>query len=154
MQTIRTNTKIGAPTQYTNFNYTGMCKFNGMLIGAGPGGLSKLCCGNDDSSVPIEAYFIPARTNLEQGKQKRIDQGYLGFSCDGSLDLEIVGEDDLSIGPYRVTASSTSYQRRRFTPGHGFYWSYGSLKISNVEGSDFTINTLDLLIQLKTHGTK
>lgn len=153
MQTVRTNLTNAASTQYTNFDFNSMCLFNGVLLGAGSDGLFKICCSDSDNGTPIEAYFVPAKTSLGQANQKRIDQIYLGYTGDGSLDIEIFNEDDCAIGPYRATSVGSNYQRRRVTPGHGFYWSYGSLKISNVDGSYFSIDTLDLLLQLKTHGT-
>lgn len=154
MQTIRTNLKNNASTQYTNYNFTSMCVCNGKVLGAGPDGLFRLGCEDQDNGAIIEAYFTPVKTDLGIHNEKRIDQAYLGFKCDGSLGFEITGEDDETIGPYLFTAKDTSYQTRRTTPGRGFYWTYVSLKITNINGSNFSINKLDLLVQSKTHGTK
>lgn len=150
MQTIRSNLKIGADTQYSNFNFTSMCKFNGVVLGAGPSGLFKCCCGEDDNGTEIEAYFIPIKTKLGLNKQKRIDQVYIGGVSDGSVQIEITGDAKESIGPYGTPYLSTEYQTRRVTPGKGYYWVYGSIKVSNIAGSSFAIDLIDLLVQAKT----
>ena len=74
MQTIRTNLINYAPTQYTNFNYTSMCVFNGVVLGAGSSGLYRACCGDTDNAVAIDAYFVPHKTDFGIANEKTIEQ--------------------------------------------------------------------------------
>lgn len=146
MQTVRTNVKINASTQYTNFNHTAMCRFNGLTIGAGPGGLFKACCGPDDNGAAIDSYFIPYTTDLGSKNLKRPRAVYVGMQGDGDLELNITGDGTRSNGPYTISAdTSEGLQQRRFPINRDKGWVYGKFKFSNVDGSYFAIDFAQVL---------
>lgn len=146
MQTIRTNMKNVAPTQYSNWNHTALCRFNGIVLGAGPGGLFKTCCGNDDAGVKINAYFIPYTTNLGDMQPKTPRAVYVGMQGDGELELMIYGEGSRENGPYTVsTLSDEGPQQRRFSVNRALGWVYGKFKFSNVNGSYFAVDIAQVL---------
>lgn len=146
MQTTRINLNNIAPTQYTNFNFQSMIRFNGVLLGAGPGGLRKICCGQDDAGVDIDAYFIPATSNFGSGK-KRIRHVYTDMECDGSMQISLTGDGKTTIGPYPIEAKlDEGPQRRRTKMGRGLQWGYGKFKVENVDGTSFSIDNIMLLI--------
>jgi len=155
MQTIRTNLVNAASTQYNNHDFTSMCVFNGVILGAGATGLSKLCCGSTDNGSSITAYFIPALTSLGTMNQKRLSHMYIGGEFSGNLAVQITG-DETNVSPiYTLESKSTEgQQRRRLTVGRGQVWTYGSFKFSNVSGSDFSIDYVQVFTENKKHGIK
>jgi len=156
MQTIRTNLKNSASTQYTNFNYTSMCRFNGVMLGAGQGGLFKACCGTDDNGTNIDAYFIPVLTNFGDPRPKRLRHAYVsGGDFTGDTKFTVTGDEKTVSPEYTILRESTEgQQRRRVTLGRGLSFTYGSFKFMNVTGSDFSIDSVHLDIEQKQHGIK
>lgn len=155
MQTVRTNVKINASTQYTNFNHVAMCRFNGLTLGAGPGGLFKACCGPDDNGVAIDAYFVPVTTDFGEINNKRVH--FLNFSGEatGNLYCEITGDDRTTIGPYEIVANLTkSQQRIRVKTGKGMAFCYGKIKIGNVDGSYFAVDKIGVVASVTKRGIK
>jgi hypothetical protein len=143
MQTIRTNLKPNASTQYTNYNHTSMCRFGGVLLGAGPDGLFKLCCGDNDNGTQIDAYFTMLTTDLGASTNKRARFIYFGMDGDGSIQATITGDGKNIIGPYTITADSTEgKQTRRATVTDNKQFTYESLKVNNVDGADFNIDNI------------
>lgn len=149
MQTIRTNLSNNASSQYTNFDYVSMIEFNGVLLGAGPRGLHKICCGGDDVGVDIAAYFIPATSNFGSGK-KRCRHVYADMDCSGSMQISLTGDGKTTIGPYEIEALlDEGPQRRRAKMGRGLEWGYGEFKVENVDGASFSVDNFTLLIDDK-----
>lgn len=147
MQTIRTNLTNNASTQYTNFDFTSMCVFNGVVLGAGPAGLRKLCCGDDDNATAIAAYFILATSNFGMAGKKRCSNAYFDVECDGSMTISLTGDGKTTVGPYAATALlDEGTQRRRADMGRGLKWSYGAFKVENVAGADFSVDEITLLL--------
>jgi hypothetical protein len=156
MQTVRTNLKNGASTQYTNFNYTSMCSFNGVTLGAGSTGLFKVHSGNDDNGVAISAYFIPVLTNFGDPRPKRLRHAYVsGGDFTGDIKFTVTGDEKTVSPEYTILRESTEgQQRRRTTLGRGLSFTYGSFKFINMTGSDFSIDSVHLDIEQKQHGIK
>ena len=151
MQTVRTNLNINASTQYINFNFNSMCLFNGTLLGAGTGGLFKLCCGSDDNGVNIDAYFIPYTVDFGDDHQKRLRRVYVGGLLDGDLNLTVTGNGNSVNGPYTIThtaAETTQVKMFAISRGVGYKWVYADFKFENVNGSFFAIDSIRTLYSI------
>lgn len=152
MQTTRTNINNMASTQYTNFDFTSMCVFNGVVIGGGPDGLFKACCGDSDNGTPIDAYFTMFNTDLNDSAKKRARFIKVGMSCDGDINMTFMGDGKNAIGPYTISADITEgYQSRRVTVTSQEQFVYESLKFSNVDGSFFSIDNIKANIYRTGH---
>jgi len=145
MQTIRTNLSNIACTQYTNFNYTSMCMFNGVPLGAGTSGLFQMCCGDDDNGVDIAAYFIPYTVDFDDNHPKRLRRVYVGGLFDDQLKLTVTGNGNSVNGPYTITHnSSETNQVKMFAinRGVGYKWVYADFKFENVAGAFFAVDSI------------
>jgi hypothetical protein len=156
MLTIRTNLIGRATTQYTNFNYTSLCVFNGVVLGTSSSGIAKLCSGNSDNGTKIEAYFIPVLTNFGDPRPKRLRHAYVsGGDSTGDLKFTVTGDEKTVSPEYTILRDPTEgQQRRRVTLGRGLSFTHGSFKFMNVMGSDFSIDSVHLDIEQKQHGIK
>jgi hypothetical protein len=151
MQTIRTNLYINASTQYTNFNFTSMCMFNGVVLGAGASGLFKLCCSDTDNAVAIDAYFIPYTVDFNDDHHKRLRRVYIGGNLDGDLKLTVTGNGNSVNGPYTITYNaSETVQVKMFAIARskGYKWVYADFKFENVNGSFFAIDSIRTLYSI------
>jgi len=152
MLTIRTNLSNNASSQYNNFDFNSMCRFNGFTLAAGDAGLFKVNSGDLDGTTEISAHFVPVKTNFGSLNKKRERHVYLAGECDGSMQVEVIG-DSATIGPYEVAfQSSEGQQRRRVKVGGGMDFSYASHKISNVNGSDFSMDVIEAYLDIKPYG--
>ena len=144
MQTVRTNTTINASTQYTNHNYTSMCMFNGVVIGAGPSGLFKACCGNNDNGNPIEAYFIPGTVDFGDSHNKRLRRIYVNGRIEDQLNITITGNGYITQGPYtNIPETSETMREYKFSAerNEGYKWQYADFKFANIDGGNFAIDS-------------
>jgi hypothetical protein len=147
MNTIRTNIKTNASTQYSNFDIVSMCEFNGEVLGAGPDGLFKLNTGCFDGADQIDAHMVLPTSTLGNPGKKRARQGWIEGECTGAMSISLTGDDKTTIGPYTATfAVEDGAQRRRVVFGKGLKWNYGKFRIANVNGSKFSIDAIDILI--------
>lgn len=154
MATVRTNLKNNAPTQYSNFDFTSMCLFNGVPIGAGPNGLFRLCCGDDDNGTDIDAYFIPVVTDFGVLERKTMRYAYLSGHCDGSVTVRAEGNGAGVSGPHECAFLGTEErQQQRVQLGRGLKASFFEVKIANASGSRFKIDSVfvHLDINAKAH---
>ena len=117
------------------------------MIGAGPDGLDKVCCGADDKGTDIDAYFVPATGDFGMGR-KRAMGALFEMECDGAMQISLTGDGKTTIGPYPVTAEvDEGAQMRRIPLGRGMKFKYGKAKIENVDGASFSIDKIILLLE-------
>ena len=156
MKTIRTNLTNNASTEYSNFAYTSLGVFNGMVLGAGPSGLFKACCGEDDDGVDIDSHFVAPTTNFGTMVKKTAVHAYIGGTCDGAISLELTGDGkSVKNGPHSGTfLGSEGQQQRRVNFGLGMKFVFGRLKVANVAGSAFKIDSIMLRMAHNTHANK
>ena len=55
---------VGGVSQYANYNFKGMCKFDNQLIGGNEDGLFKLESSDRDATSEIEAFFRTGPTDF------------------------------------------------------------------------------------------
>jgi len=145
MQTVRTNLTNTASTQYTNFDFTSMCMFNGVKLGAGPEGLFKLCCSDTDNGVNIDAYFIPYTVDFDDNHPKRLRRVYVAGEFNGQLNLTVTGNGDSINGPYTITPNAGETKQVKMfaiNRGVGYKWVYADFKFENVSGSFFAVDSI------------
>ena len=145
MQTIRTNLQNGASTQYTNFNYTGMCKFNGVVLGACSDGLFKACCGTTDNGVAIDASFIPYTVDFNDNHPKRLRRVYVGGEIENKFSLTITGNSVNVNGAYEIESNVDEKRQVKMfsiSRGTGYKFVYADFKFENVDGSFFAVDSI------------
>lgn len=148
MQTVRTNLTNTASTQYTNFDFTSMCMFNGVILGAGNNGLFKICCGDDDSGTDIDAYFIPYTVDFNNDYHKRVRRVYVGGQFSSSFSLTITGNGNTINGPYETTHNADEVEQVNMFAidrGSGYKFVYASFKFENINGAFFAVDSVNVL---------
>ena len=135
-----------APTQYANYSFDAMCKFGEIYLGCNDAGIFSLD-GQTDNNIHIAAFFELLLTDFGVPNQKRIRKAYLGYEASGSLVLEVKDDED-NVRRYTVGAALDDQRQHGAKiaigrDGKGRYWSFG---IENVEGCDFSIDSLDALV--------
>lgn len=135
-----------ALSQYGNYNFNSMCKFNGAYLGANENGIFTLDSGDLDDTAEIEAFFELVTSDWGIAHQKRIRSIYLGYEADGNLMLTVKDDDDNQreylIEPNHFGNKQHSTKLFGDRNGKGRYWM---ARIDNVNGSDFSVDDIKIL---------
>jgi len=143
---LHCNLGNGAPSQFINYPFKSLCVFNDKILAAGPGGLFTIE-GNEDNGGTIEAYAKLPTTDLGMSNQKRLRKMYVGYESDGEVDITVQLDErpghDFRLSPTSSFQHGAELNGRRDQKGR-----YLSLTIKNIDGSDFSIDSIDALINI------
>lgn len=132
-----------ALTQYTNYAFNSMTKFNGVYLGANDSGIYALA-GADDAGVAIDAVARVGITDFGTALLKRIVRAYVGYKAGGELELRVI-TDETNVRRYRLASSGVAgLHGGRVKVGMGIEARYWQFEIANVGGADFTLNCLEV----------
>ena len=137
-------------SQFKNYSFNSMAKFNDTYLGANNHGLFELI-GTKDNTTIIVAEFAPVLTDFGIHNSKRLYALYLGLETDDDLQVAIYADEVLK-KTYTLYAKKTGQQRIRQRIGwdaKGRYWAF---IISNPKGNHFAVDAIDILPQIR-HGS-
>ena len=136
---------ILAVSQYTNYGFDSLCRFNGQYLAAGGDGIFVIDEVDNDKGIDINSIIELVKTDFGISHQKRLRSAYVGYETSGSLKLTLLNDDENE----RVyTLSSTIGQLQHGgkisinRDGKGRYWTF---KIENVEGCDFSLDNIEII---------
>jgi len=153
--TICLDMKAVAPSQYTNFTFNSMMWFGDVLVGAGDNGLVILD-GELDLTTKIDSYFVPVNTDFDEPRQKRITKlGVFGYS-EGNLKATIIYDGyESSYSNNSIVALGTQANQMLEFPINGVdNGRFVSVKIQNLNGADFAIDSVDANLVMMTNYPK
>jgi hypothetical protein len=135
-----------AATQFINYPFKSLCVFNDKILAAGPDGLFTIE-GNKDNGGDIEAYAKLPTTDLGSSNQKRIRKMFVGYESNGNVDIGVQVDEmpghDFRLRPTANGQHGSELNGRRDQKGR-----YLSITIKNVDGSDFSIDSIDALVNI------
>lgn len=146
MQTVRTNLTNNVSSQYTNYDFNSMCRFNGKILGASGAGLFSLNEGTDDDGTDIDGYFTLLKSDFASMDEKRLRFIHCNYSSNGNIAASVELDDDVTSSdiPF-ITNTSKGYQINRIeTPRNLGWFSNCAITIKNVDGSSLSIKHIDV----------
>ena len=150
---IRTNLRGAASSKYQNYGFNSMVKFNGGLYGAKSDGLFQIVSGSTDNTTLIASTFTLPTTDLGSQNNKHLRFWYMGVKTDGKIQLDLTAEGKTTnTKSFRISPPRNVHQVVRTPIGRNLYGRYWTPKISNVLGSDFSIDTNAVLPIIKSSG--
>ena len=146
MLTLCMNRRSRATTQFSNFDFNSMVRFQGKTLGATTSGISIIGEDNTDAGAGIDAFTEFPLSELGTEQQKRIRRVYIGGEFEGNRIKVTIKNDEGNSRSY-FASSSTENQRNAYASigrdGKGRYWS---TRLENVSGEDFSIDAVTLVI--------
>lgn len=146
----------GATTQYLNFDYNSIVKFNNSFFCANELGLYKLDGGsnifpeNNTSNEIIESYFEPMTFDFDLSEQKRLRAVYIGYEANGDLTLkistELSAEQSYNIPTTTNGQCAKKIVIRRSLKGRYWTFQFFGKKIY------FAIDSIKILPIIRGHG--
>jgi len=143
---LRINTKLAALSQYSNFNFHSVCYYNGVLLGANNGGIFSVD-QEDDLGVSINSFFEIFGADFNSNYRKFIRSSTISGVFD-RIRVSIVADSTEctahdSLYDATVEQKSVSIDMNKDDRG-----KYIGVKISNIDGSDFSIDGVSLVAGL------
>lgn len=144
--TLSLNTRINAASQYDGFDFNSYAVFNGVPLGANEDGIYSLFDAQTDAGADIAAYFDTAKVDWGSPYVKNFLKAHVGFEADGDLTL-IMRADDGSPGAKTLSNSFILNQQHGnlVDLDRSIRGRYFQLRIENVNGSDFSLDSIMLL---------
>lgn len=142
------NTESRAVFTYDQWPFNSYAEFGGRHLAAGPAGIYALA-GDTDAGVPILAKIRTGLMDMGTSAKKRIESMYLGYSSDGRLGLRVIttmpGGEKQAFDYVMKLRAADATTTNRIKIGRGHASRYYAFELSNVDGSDFTLNGAELL---------
>ena len=138
-----------ATTQYINYDMNSMVKFGDTFLGASPDGIFELD-GATDNGEDIGAYFEPIITDFGISNPKKVRFVFLGYESEGDLIVTLAADEEVRQS-YVVDSLKTGQQSRRMTGNRNMQGRYVMLGISNTDGCDFGVDSINVAIVIMPH---
>lgn len=144
VRTLVTNTRNFGISEYANFGFNSMCKFNGKYLYANSGGIYEGGGDNDNGSQIVASYKTGA-VDIYATEKQRLRDAYLTFRSNGDIQLFGVG-DEINTRVYPVTGSpGSNIHERRVKFERGIKDRHFNFGISNVNGSTLEVDSVKIL---------
>lgn len=138
------NANTFAMTKYRNFNFNSFAHLEGLYYGMNDDGIYELD-GDDDNGTAIDATITLGKKDFDSKQLKTIPQTYLGVHTNGALVLKVI-TDSGAIRYYNMTApTSGDLKTTRIQVGKGLRSRYWQFELTNVNGSDLTLDSIAFL---------
>ena len=140
---ISVNTVNGSISEYLNYPFNSFATLNGKMLGANENGL-YLREGDDDDGTAITAIIRIALQDFGDSFLKRLKACYLGIKVVGTMVVKSVDETGTIQSTTSAGTTSAGYETIRAKLGRGVKSRYWAIDVSNNDGEDFSIDTLEL----------
>lgn len=136
------NMNSHAYTRYENYHFNSFACVNGQYLAAADDGL-YLLDGNDDAGDPINASILLGKSDYRSPYKKRLPNAYFGIQGDGQMVLRVWHDTDTP--QTFVFRPGNTLSGRRVKLAHGLESRYWQLQLANADGSDFSLDSIELL---------
>lgn len=141
------NLKNKTPSMYEGFAYDSLSKLGNVHLAVGVNGIVELGAGQDEG-VEISGSIIFGETDFSAPEHKRISDLYLNLRTNGALAVTTIA-DEVNTTTYQVTApSSEKIETVRVKHGRGTKGRYWQSEIRNVDGADFELQGITMLVDV------
>lgn len=145
------NTRNGAVSEYTNFQFNSIVKFGSVYLAAGPSGVVVLG-GDTDAGEEIDARARTGQLNYGSSFLKRIPRLYVSHSADGDLVFRTITQEGGTRSYLLQVNGIVGEQQRRVPVGIGPKSVRWQFELANRAGSDFSLSSI--LVYPKTLGRR
>jgi hypothetical protein len=142
------NATSGAVTAYDHYGFNSFAKINGKYYGCKEDGLYELT-GKTDDGAAINASVLLPNTDFGSANQKRIVHAYLGVLASGGMTLRVITNDGEE-NTYALDRENGVIKEARVDFGRGLRSRYWQLELQNVDGADFVLDEIELLLNTTT----
>jgi len=138
--TLNTNTK--AVSEYTNYGFNSFS----YPYAAKEDGIYKLE-GSDDDGTTIASSIKSGLIDFGTSLHKQVTTAYLGITQQGSIILKAITVENgiKKACYYKVNATNEEYANTRVKLGKGIKSRYWQFEVSNTDGTNFELDTIEVI---------
>jgi PKD repeat protein len=129
-------------SEYTNYGFNSICKFDGQYYGMNSGGIYILE-GDTDAGSPIEAVIETGRDDFKMRNVKHLADAFITMRGDGEYILGFITEDG-QLYEYPIATEMLEAGTIKVDGGKGGCSQYWGIKFRNTNGAKFEIEALEL----------
>ena len=134
--------QIPALSRYDRFAFDSFALVAGIAYAAGAGGLYRLE-GDTDAAAPINAQATLPPTDFGKPQLKRVTEVQVAYRAAGPIEIAAT-LDDTTTYCYRMEETKPAgLYRNRCKMGRGAKAAYWQFDVTNVDGADFTLQSLE-----------
>ncbi len=137
------NTRNFANTEYADWNFNSLCFFKGKYFGTDGAKIYELT-GDSDNNVNIDATLSLGNYDLFTRVRKYIREIWLTLKNTGALQIKLEQGSDIYYKDTQI--ASTDIHEERVKVGRGMRDRFGKVTISNVDGSDFDLESINIMV--------
>ena len=139
-----------AVTEYNNFPFHTLGKVKNNYIGMAPDGVYLLDGDSDEGNVDIDAEFLTGLSDFGTIHNKRIRDSHIGYRANGDIQVSYIAdrETDKRVYTLSTTGSERGIRKQRVKMSRGVKSNYYQVGVSNVNGSDFEIDHMQMVIDV------
>jgi len=142
------NTEGSMPiSEYSNYTFNSMAYSPDEMLGCNDNGLYILD-GDTDAGTDIDAHITSLMLDFDTTRLKRMSAAYIGYTSTGQLLLKVRSEEQ---GVYaerwyeaREDTAQPAPSQNRMKIGKGLRSRYWTFELTNVAGSDFELDKVEL----------
>jgi len=142
---MRVNLKNIGVSQYADLTINSLCVFNGVVLGSNANGIFTLN-GTKDGSTDILAFFQTFSTDFNIPNHKKIKELQISGDTEGGLDVSVVTDNDKKTAVRVNMFGVVDQQKVRVRSDRCNFGRFLGIEVRNVEGKDFTVNTIDCVV--------
>lgn len=139
------NSITAAVTEYTSYAYDSFCRIGSKTYGAGADGIYELDAAATDGAAAIEAHFETGDMDFGSEYLKRFESLYAAYRTTGAMHITVKTDEGTGYTYVMPYDGETSIRQRRVPVGKGLKGKYWRLRVANVSGSGFGIDTMNAL---------
>ncbi len=137
------NTRTEALSEYTNYAFSSLCKFEEHYLGTKSGGIFELT-GDDDSGIDIATTVQWHPIDINSNAASRLhDNGWIVGESDGQLKVTITNDSD--VDATSVVSKIDGYREGKVKMPRGFKGRWYEFEITNIKGCSFFIDMYRVL---------
>jgi predicted GH43/DUF377 family glycosyl hydrolase len=134
-----------AVSHYVNYNFNSLAHFNKVFLGANEQGIYILD-GNDDLGEKIEADITSGVRDLGGSGALTIPrEAWLAYRSDGEMELDVEIDEYDDLPPIIYDKIAPAIMEMRGKMGRGTKARFFTWKLKNVDGSNFSLESLRIL---------
>lgn len=145
LRTLCMNLKTLGVSEYTNYGFNSFIELNGNYYGCGSIGV-YLLSGHKDGITSISSEVSTPATSFDSHLLKSVRDIYANVRSSGELKVSTKTNEQVERTDYYVYYDGVDgLHRRRVKVAQGIRGTTWQITVSNEDGSDFTVKTIDII---------
>lgn len=121
-----------------------MCKFGDKFIGCKENGIFELDKGDLDGTNPIQAFFLTHTNDFKSSFNSRVRSLYIGGEANGMMQITCI-TDEKEGSPATFEMKDQEQSTVKVPGNRDEAGRYRSFKVENLNGSDFSIDKIEMV---------